>query len=198
MVSSGQIYVGMGLLILCLCLFAGCIILYHRKRDTTPIGFSEILIFLNRLYLNGLRQLIDPLEEAYLRSAHSEVEFRDIQAVRMAAAREYFRKMVANAVALQGFGYRHLNGHDDTKRWLAHRLINYAVPVKMFGRSGIFALFLLKRLRFLDRILMALRLPILKYLVEDTLEAYEDLKEAALMLARYSEAGMEVKVAARL
>lgn len=184
--------------IVCMGIFVGFFVLYHKKRDTTPIGFSEILIFLNKLYVKGLRRLIDPLEEAYLRESLSRIEFRDVQAQQIAQAREYFKKMVANAVALQNFGYRHLKGKDNTKRWLAHRLINYAVPVKIFGRGGMFALFLLRRLRFLDRILRGLRLPILRYLVEETLEAYDDLKEAALMLARHSEPGIEIKVAARL
>jgi hypothetical protein len=198
MVSSGQIFAGTVLLILCLCFFAGAIFRYHKRRKTTPISFTEILVFLNKVHIGGLRKLVDPLEEAYVRGCYNRSEFRDVQAVRIAAAREYFRKMVANAVALQNFGYRHLAGGDDTKRWLAHRLINLAVPVKMMGRGGICALFLLRRLRFLDRVLLGWRLPILRYLVEETLESYHDLKLAALVLARYSEKGIEVKLYARL
>ena len=197
MINAAQIFTGMCLLIVCLCFFAGCAIVYHKKRDNTPVSFADILVFLNRVYPSGLRKLTDPLEEAYLRHSRTRAEFRDIQTLRFAALHEYFRKIVANAVALQNFGYRHLRGDDNTKRWLAHRLINLAVPVKMFGRAGLFALFVLRRLPFLDHVLV-IRLPILKRLVEETLAAYEDLKEAALMLARHAEAGIEIKVAARL
>jgi hypothetical protein len=184
--------------IVCMCIFAGFFVLYHTRRDTRPIGFSEILVFLNPVHINGLLKLVDTLEEAYERETHTRIEFAQIQAMRIAAGREHFRKIVANAVALQNFGYRHLSGEDDTKRWLAHRLINYAVPVKMFGRAGIFTLFLCKRFLFLDHVLVRVRLPILQHLVGETIEAYDDLKEAALMLARHSEAGIEVKLAARL
>lgn len=184
--------------LVCMGIFAGFFVLYHTRRDTRSISFSEILVFLNRVHINGLLKLVDPLEEAYNRQTHSRIEFLQIQAFRIAAAREHFRKIVANAVALQNFGYRHLSADNNTHKWLAHRLINYAVPVKMFGRAGLFTLFLCRRLLFLDRVFVPVRLPILRHLVAETLDAYEVMKEAALMLARYSEQGIEVKVASRL
>lgn len=198
MVTPWQIFFGRGLALGCACIVAGFIVLYHKKRDTRPLPFSEILVFLNRVYLGGLLKLIDPLEEAYLRESHSRDEFAHLQAIRIAEVREHFRKMVSNAVALQGFGYRHLRGDDDTKRWLAHRLINLAVPVKMFGRAGIVFLFPWRRLRILRRLLISFKLAGLKELVQETVEAYVDLKEAALMLAKYSEEGIERRVASRL
>ena len=181
MINSAQIFTGMCLLIVCLCFFAGCAIVYHKKRDTTPLSFADVLAFLNRVYPNGLRKLTDPLEEAYLRHSRTRAEFRDIQTLRFAALHEYFRKIVANAVALQNFGYRHLRGDDNTKRWLAHRLINLAVPVKMFGRAGLFALFVLRRFQFLDHALV-IRLPILKHLAEETLAGLLSVTYSAVTL----------------
>jgi|SRR5215468_10133805 len=198
MVTSGETFVAVSLAAVCLAIFAACVFLYFKKRDTRPLSFSDILVFLNWVDIEGLRKLIDPMEEAFLRQSHTRVDFGQIQEARIEAAREYFRKMVANATALQSFGYRHLGGGDDTRRLLAHRLINFAVPVKMCGRSGIFVLFLWRRFRVLRHFLISISLPDLKDLVEQTLEAYQELKEAALVLARYSEQGIETQLFSRL
>ncbi|HEY6251064.1 MAG TPA: hypothetical protein VI685_13970 [Candidatus Angelobacter sp.] len=170
----------------------------HRTRKPEPIGYSNIFVFLNWVDIEGLRKLIDPMEEAFLRQSHTRIEFSKIQEGRIQAACEYFRKMVANATALQNFGYRHLGGTDNTKRLLAHRLINFAVPVRMFGRSGIFILRVWKPLSVLQFVLITRSLPDLKDLVEETLQAYQELKEAALALAAYSEPGIEDQLFPRL
>ena len=198
MVTSGETFVATGLAVICLCTVAVFIVRYHRKRKTHPICFSDILVFLNWVDIEGLRKLIDPMEEAFLRQSHTRVEFGKIQEARIEAAREYFRKMVANATTLQSFGYRHLSGGDDTKRLLAHRLINFAVPVRMCGRTGIFVLYLWRRFRVLRHVLISTSLPDLKDLVEQTLDAYQELKEAALVMARYSEQGIETQLFPRL
>lgn len=184
--------------VMCMGAFAGYFTLHLRKRDLRPISFSELLVFLNRVYINGLLKLVDIWEEAYERQTHSRAEFMQIQAWRIEEAREYCRKIVANAVALHRYGYRHLQGDDATKKFLAKRMIDYAVPVKMYGRAGLFTLFVCRRLLFLDNVLIHIQLPIMRHLVDHMLGAYVDLKEAALMLARHAEAGIEVKVAARL
>src|SRR5215472_11807416 len=198
MVTSGETFVATGLAVICLCTVAVFIVRYHRKRKSYPISFSDILVFLNWVDIEGLRKLIDPMEEAFLRQSHTRVEFGKIQEARIEAAREYFRKMVANATTLQSFGYRHLSGGDDTKRLLAHRLINFAVPVRMCGRTGIFVLYLWRRFRVLRHVLISTSLPDLKDLVEQTLDAYQELKEAALVMARYSEQGIETQLFPRL
>src|SRR5215467_712259 len=197
MVTSAT-FVAVSLAAVCVFTIAVFFILYHRKRKFHPVSFADILVFLNWVDIEGLRKLIDPMEEAFLRQSHTRVDFGQIQEARIEAAREYFRKMVANATALQSFGYRHLGGGDDTRRLLAHRLINFAVPVKMCGRAGIFILFLWKRFRVLRHVLISISLPDLKDLVEQTLEAYQELKEAALVLARYSEQGIETQLFSRL
>ena len=171
---------------------------YFRKQDLRPISIEEIFVFLNRTYMNGLLKLVDLLEEAYERQTHTKGEFSEIQSWRIAKTREHFRRIVANADTLHRFAYRHLKGEDATKKFLARRVINYAVPVKMYGRTGIFVLFVCSRLLFLDGVVLHIELPILRHLVEGTLGAYEDLKEAALMFSRHSEPGTEVKLAARL
>lgn len=179
-------------------IFARFFVRYFSKWDIRPISIEEIFVFLNRVYIKELLKLVDLLEEAYERQTHTKAEFAEIQRWRIAKMREHFRRMVANADALHRFGYRHLKGDDATKKFLARRVINYAVPVKMYGRMGLFVLFVCSRLLFLDGILIHIQLPILRHLVEGVLGAYEDLKEAALMFSRHSEPGIEVKLAARL
>jgi len=198
MVTSGETFVAVSLAVVCVFTTAAFFVLYHRKRKPHPVCFADILVFLNWVDIEGLRKLIDPMEEAFLRQSHTRIDFGQIQEARIEAAREYFKKMVANATALQSFGYRHLGGDDDTKRLLAHRLINFAVPVRMCGRAGIFILFLWKRLRVLRHVLISISLPDLKDLAEQTVEAYQELKEAALVLARYSEQGIETQLFSRL
>ena len=170
----------------------------HRTRNPGPIGYSNIFVFLNWVDIDGFRKLIDPMEEAFLRQSHTRIEFGNIQEARIQQACEYFSKMVINATALQNFGYRHLGGTDNTKRLLAHRLINFAVPVKMFGRSGILILRFWKPLKVLQFVLISRSLPDLKDLVEEMLSAYQELKEGALALAAYSEPGIENQLFPRL
>lgn len=179
-------------------IFAGFFFRFFRKRDVRPISIEEVFVFLNRIYINDLLKLVDVLEEAYERQTHSKAEFGQIQAWRIAKMREHLRKMVANAESLHRFSYRHLKGDDATRKFLARRVVNYAVPVEMYGRAGILLLFVCRRFLFLDGIFIHVQLPILRHLVEGMLGAYEDLKEAALMLTRHSEPGIEVRLAARL
>src|SRR5690349_17699989 len=105
MLSSPFAFVGLGLALFTLFAVVGSIILYHRKRKTEPIGFSQIFAFLNWVDTQGLRKMIDPMEEAFLRQTHSRIEFGKIQEARLDATNEYFRKIISNATALQNFGY---------------------------------------------------------------------------------------------
>jgi hypothetical protein len=138
------------------------------------------------------------MEEAFLRQAHTRIEFGKIQEARLDATNEYFRKIMSNATALQNFGYRHLGGADHTRRLLAHRLINFAVPVRMCARTGIYLVRVWRLLRIFRFVLVSFSLPDLKDLVEETLSSYQELKEAALALAAYSEPGTEQDLFPRL
>lgn len=198
MLSSPFAFVGLGLALFTLFAVVGSIIRYHRKRKTEPIGFAQIFAFLNWVDTQGLRKMIDPMEEAFLRQTHSRIEFDKIQEARLDATDEYFRKIINNATALQNFGYRHLGGTDHTRRLLAHRLINFAVPVRMCARTGIYVLRVWRLLRILRFVLISLSLPDLKDVVEETLSSYQELKEAALALAAYSEPGTEQDLFPRL
>jgi hypothetical protein len=198
MLSSPFAFVGFALALFTLLAVVASVIRYHRKRKTEPIGFAQIFVFLNWVDIEGLRKMIDPMEEAFLRQAHTRIEFGKIQEARLDAANEYFRKIISNATALQNFGYRQLGGTDQTRRLLAHRLINFAVPVRMSARMGIYILRIWRLLRILRFVLISLSLPDLKDLVEQTLSSYQELKEAALALAAYSEPGTEHELFPRL
>lgn len=187
------------------CLSGFCIVVFilycafhSKKRSAQSLPFQEILVFLNKVYLTAFVKLIDPLEEAYLRDKHTRVEFRKLQTLRIQQAREFLRKMVSNAVVLQNFGYRRLHSADHTERLLARRLIDCSIPVKIIGRGGLMVLFAWRRLGILRYLAISFALADLKDVANHALDAYEDMKEAALMLARHSEPGMEVKLATRL
>lgn len=171
---------------------------YFRKRDVRPIPIEEIFVFLNRVYTGELLKLVEILEEMYERKTHTRAEFMQIQAWRIEKLRECFKKLAGNGAALHRYGYRHLAGDDPMKRVLAKAVVNYAVPVKIYARGSLLFLFACRRLLFLDGILFHIQLPIMRHLVQETLAAYKDLKVAALMFARHSDAGIEVKLAARL
>lgn len=171
---------------------------HYRNLEAGPLPFKDILVFLNKVYLTSFLKLIDPLEEAYLRERHSRVEFREMQSLRLQQAREFFRKMVSNAAVLQNFGYRRLRSGDHTERLLARRVIDCCIPVKIIGRGGLIVLCAWRRLYVLRFLAISFALADLKDVVNHALDAYEDMKEAALMLARHAEPGMEVKLARRL
>lgn len=183
---------------LCVAVFTFYLFFHARKGNAEPLAFKYILVFLSKVYLTSFLKLVDPLEEAYLRENHTRVEFRKLQMLRIRQAREFLRKMVKNAAVLQNFGYRRLRSADHTERLLARRVIDCTIPVKMIGRGGLTILFAWRRLGILRFLAISLALADLKDIVNHTLDAYEDMKEAALMLARHSEPGMEVKLANRL
>lgn len=194
MLSTLPILVGVGLAIVSLCAMVCAFVQYHRTRALRQIPVYDLLVFLDKVDVRGLRALIDPMEEAFLRQSHSRTKFDEIQKDRIQFALAYLRRIEKNAIALQTFGYRHVSQGDDTKRFLAYQLINLAVPVRWFARGGICLLHIWKTLRFLRFVLISLSLPDLKDLVEELLASYQELKEAAAVFAIYSEPGTETKL----
>ena len=173
---------------LCLCVVSYTILRYHRnRRRLRRIGPSAILASLSHVDLKAFRQLIDPLEEAFLRQSHSRTEFSEMQKDRIKAAQEYLRKMTRNAAALQALGYRNLQSKSDTQRFLARQLIDSGVPVRMLSFVGIWILRVWRVLPIRRLLLVSMSLADLKDLAGELLPAYEQLKKAAMELTVLSE-----------
>ena len=90
MVPTAITYIVAGLGVFCLVAMAGTFIRYHRNRNPHPIAFSEILVFLNWVDIEGLRKLIDPMEEAFLRQSLTRIEFGKLQAERIRGGESAF------------------------------------------------------------------------------------------------------------
>jgi len=176
------------LAVCCLCIVFSGVIKYHRgRRRLRQIGTSGILACLSHVDIEAFRQLLDPMEEAFLRQSHSRNDFCEMQKDRIESALGYLKKMANNAIALQALGYRNLRSPNDTQRFLARRLIDRAVPVRMFTFVGIWVLRIWRVLPIRRLLLVSPSLADLKDLMAELLPAYEQLKETALELTVLTE-----------
>ncbi len=218
MVTSWEAFVGAALAFIFLTIVVAWVFIYHKRQNKSPLSFHDVLESLKQIDTRAIFKLFDPMEEARLRQSVTRIEFGKIQSARLAEARNHFRAMLANANALQELAYRYLHQKDEpnphrtrqrlcrqrgqyrdkTGRAMAEWLLDVSVTVKMPARAALLTLFLWKRLRILDRVLMSPNLADLKDVLNQTLEAYADLREAALLLARYSEPGIELELSTRL
>jgi hypothetical protein len=187
MISATLSYFGMALSWLCLIVLARSAVQFHKTRKLKDIGVAGVLPFLNRVNIKGIKHLIDPMEEAFLRQAHSRKQFCDMQRDRILSASEYFRKMGNNAAVLQKIGYRTLGSRDDQQRAIARELIDAGVPVRIYAVTAVLVLRFWQTFRIHRLMLSAPSLADLKDLVAELLCSYDHLKEVASAMTMLKE-----------
>jgi len=132
----------------------------------------------------AFRNLVDPAEEDYLRAHLSADKFRAIQRQRMRAALEYVQRTAYNGAILLRVGEAARYDHNPAVAAAARELVNNALRLRLNAKLATVALY--------GRIAM----PGARFSVGRITDAYENLTQGMLRLARLQDPACAARVSA--
>jgi hypothetical protein len=132
----------------------------------------------------AFRNLVDPVEDAYLRHRLPPAEFRMVRRERLRAMAVYVQTASRNAVILVRMGQDALASSDARTADAARQLVDNALLLR---RNATFALF---------RIYVALAWPDAGLAATPVLQGYERLNGSAMLLGRLQNPAAPVRIAA--
>ncbi len=159
--------------------------IFLRRR--APIStITELVAHSRPVDLQSFRNLVDPDEEAYLRSSLSRADFRRLQRARMIAANEYVRRTAHNAALLLQLGDAARHAPDPDVARAGGELANLALQLRLYSMLAmcIFAL----------RIAM----PSIPICPSNIIANYDQMRECMAGLARMQVPGLASQVDAAL
>ena len=109
---------------------------------------DDVVEFLQHVDLNAFSSLLNPIEEASLRSAMNRRNFRYVQRKRIYLCMEYVKRMAHNAEVLIELGNNQARSSDPLVAQSAHLLQEKGVQVKIYSLLALIVL----RFRLLVRI----------------------------------------------
>jgi hypothetical protein len=136
--------------------------------------------------VEAFRNLVDPLEDAYLRRRLPVSEFRAVRRQRLRAMAAYIQVAGRNAAILIRIGQAAVAAGDAPTAEAARRLVDNALLLR---RNSAFALL---------RIYVALAWPNSGLAAESILHGYEKLNGSAMLLGRLQHPATPVRISAAL
>jgi hypothetical protein len=143
----------------------------------TPSRMNELVQLIKPVDLEAFRNLTEPSEEEFLRSALSPAAFRSLQRERLRAAMDYLTGVSHNAAILLQMGQVARQNPDPQMAEAGSRLTDDALRLRMYSMMAICKLSV--RYAFPETGLQAGRV----------IDRYEQLTSAALRLGRMQEPG---------
>ncbi len=134
--------------------------------------------------IEAFRNLVNPAENAYLRSRLSAEEFREVQRERLRATAAYIRIAGHNAAVLVAAGQAALGAGDAATQVAARELVDNALLLR---RNATFALL---------RIYVALTWPTSALAAAPIVHGYEQLSGRAMLLGRLQNPAVPVRISA--
>ena len=154
---------------------------------------DDVFPFLRSLERNEMAELFDVMEEAYKRLRTTEYRFCREQRVRLDLAREYFRRMLHNALIIHQWANTELRdninkepGYYNQREQQVITVCERASEFRMLTQVVLTKIWFLSLLHQLDKLHLApaLRVAALRKTgTADVLNLYERLKDAAAALA---------------
>ena len=132
--------------------------------------------------IEAFRNLVDPMENEYLRRRLPGAEFRRVQRERLRAAGAYIRVAGKNAAVLIAIGQAALSSTDGATVEAARQLVDNALLLR---RNASFALL---------RIYVALAWPHSAFAAAPVLHGYEQLSGRAMLLGRLQNPTVPVRI----
>ena len=136
--------------------------------------------------VQAFRNLVDPLEDTYLRERLPASDFRLVRRARLRAAAAYVQTAGKNAAILVRIGQAALTVNDAPTAEAARQLVNSALLLR---RNAAFALI---------RIYVALAWPDSGFAAAPILHHYEQLNGSAMLLGRLQNPAAPVRISATL
>lgn len=165
--------------ILALAIVVGAAIKQNLPATKNPGGLAENI---RPIDLEAFRNLIDPVEDEYLRRRLPPAQFRAVRRERLRAAAAYVQVVASNAAALVQAGEAALAGGDPRYTAAAHTLVNDALLLR---RNATLALI---------RIYAALAWPTSASPAARVAERYENLSGSAMLLGRLQNPATAVRL----
>ena len=132
--------------------------------------------------VEAFRNLVDPLQNDYLRRRLSPAAFREVQRKRLRAAADYIRVAAHNATMLVVIGQAALATSDPTTAEAARQLVEDGLLLR---RNATLALM---------KIYLALAWPSAALTASPILEGYERLSGSAMLLGRLQNPAVPVRI----
>lgn len=108
------------------------------RGQVTPVRtVDELLATARAVDLEAFRNLTDPAETGYLRSALSRDDFRSVQRERMRAAAEYTGRTAYNAALLMRVGAATRNSKDAKVAEAAASMMNDALQLRLLSLAAL-------------------------------------------------------------
>lgn len=123
--SDGSVYVAVAVIVAALLAYLAA----RRRRDPVTVGRARALI--GSLDIEAFRNLVDPAEEAFLRSSLPAAQFRTIKRERALAALAYVRILSGIALEFSYFGDAARNSPDPRLAELGRKIASSAVTLRL-------------------------------------------------------------------
>jgi hypothetical protein len=147
---------------------------------------TALAVQIQPIDVEAFRNLVDPVEDDYLRRRLPAAEFRLVRRERLRAMAAYVRVAGKNAAILVGMAQSALNAKDAQTAEAARQLVDNALLLR---RNAAFALL---------RIYVALAFPNSGLAVAPILGGYERLNGSAMLLGRLQNPVAPVRISAAL
>jgi len=154
------------------------------SRSLRVSGDSHLARRIEPIDVEAFRNLVDPAENAYLRSRLTAAEFRRVQRERLRATAAYVRVAGRNATVLVTIAQASLSAHDAHTVEAARQLVDNALLLR---RNATLALL---------RIYVALAWPSSGLAAAPILRGYERLSGSAMLLGRLQNPAVPVRISA--
>jgi hypothetical protein len=134
--------------------------------------------------IDAFRNLVDPVENTYLRRRLSESEFRKVQRARLRAMAAYIEVAGRNAAVLIRIGQSALVASDPHTAEAAQRLLNDALLLRRYAAVALFKIYVM------------LAWPSSTLSASPILTGYERLSGSAMLLGRLQNPAVPVRISA--
>jgi hypothetical protein len=134
--------------------------------------------------IEAFRNLINPVEDNYLRRSLPPAKFRRVRRERLRAMAAYIHVAASNAAVLVRVGEAALASGDPRVARAAHELVNDALLLRRNATAA------------LARIYLALAWPNSGFAAVRVVDRYEQLSGAAMLLGRLQNPGVPVRLSA--
>jgi hypothetical protein len=156
------------------------------SRSLQASGSSNLAHKIEPLDIEAFRNLVNPVENEYLRRRLPPREFRKVQRERLRAAAAYIRVAGRNAAVLVTIGQAALNSQDTETVEAARLLVDNALLLRSNATAA------------LVRVYVALLWPRLTDAGAPVLHGYEKLSGRAMLLGRLQNPSVPVRISANL
>lgn len=159
----------------------------NLRRRNLQADLDEIIPFLRRVDLEAFSQLLNPVEDRYIRENRSKEAYQKYRRKQIRIAMEVLRRMSHNAALLQTIGYSRLESRNTLVAEQAQALVDAGVHVRLYSLMGLATLHFWRILGFFPSLIRVSEIH--KLVSSSAIPAYEAFRMRATGLTDLRETG---------